>query len=108
MEACNRVSNTYMINIKQMKHKMSLIMNDINNGLKDHTSKSKIVLKCYIYSIEERELQLYIYANISFYNDIFLTLDRLGYDKNYIEDGIAIKNILLKLGTIRSICKKDI
>lgn len=83
-------------------------MNDINNGLKDHTSKSKIVLKGYIYSIEERELQLYIYANIYFYNYIFLTLDRLGYDKNYIEDGISVKNILLKLGTIRSICKKDI
>jgi len=107
----NRVSNIYALNINQMKYKMSLIINDINEEIKYRTAK-EIALNSYPYIVTKRMLRLYLCTNITSYNNIFLELIKstgLYSNRNRTDDDLIVyKTILLKLGTIRSVCKKEI
>ena len=108
-------NTSYAMNIKQLKRKVtSLIRCICNDFCFNYWNKTFVAFTSKIYIINERRNHCHLYINLSSYNELFITIYKprgikgKTYNKHHDENNrIVCKNIILKLGAIRSLIRKD-
>ena len=103
---------SYAMNIKQLKGNASYLITDLDDDFYFGSYDRKyIALNSTIYVVNERKSRCYLYTDITSYNEIFITMDKpkgIQFDKKHDDDNrIIYKTILLKLGIIKTLVKKE-